>query len=70
MAARNGQFSIDEHYVNGVMVSRAFNYPPRCNRCFLLDAMDLGFDKRIEMGFTLSLSLKQPEVKIEQISTK
>lgn len=66
----NGHYNIDEHYVNGVIVSRTFDPPPRCNRCFLLDAMDLGFDSRIEVKPTITLSLKQPEFKIEQISTK
>ena len=64
----NGYYSIVEEKVSGVVTHRDWNVHPRCNRCFLLDHIGQTLDSRILLRSEVSLTLRQPEYKIEQVS--
>lgn len=67
----NGQFTIEETEIRGVVVKREFGQHPRCTRCCLLDLLhekEIGmqFDPRLEITLEVRIAPKQPQFEIVQ----
>jgi len=61
----NGSYKLKEEKLQGIVISRRYEWTPRCSRCFLLDHEGCDTDlMEIKVIPEIRLEPKQPKVKI------
>lgn len=64
---QNGFFTIHEGKLQDIVVERKLERPPRCNRCFLLRALEDGYcDPNLTVEVDVRIGVAQPKFKIVQ----